>query len=260
MIGAFTVGKRVLQFQQGVDYIRGESERFYITPEPSPWNGFNATHQLENTVFQNTIRYGVLEKVEVSAVLNYNWNNTYTNTASNADPGLRFNNIKEADFQNIDLGLRFNLLDGANRAKLAWGLQIRTGFYQWMANPNVKGSDLKIVSALGRNFSKYHSFRLNAGTIIREFETASLKYDLNYVFRPIPKFGVTMEYSGVAYFNSNATNNFSHQYLAAIHYLICDDVQVDLRGGLNDNIAVAFVPKTWFMGAGISWRVRTTKR
>ncbi len=259
VIGAFTVGKGVLQFQQGVDYVWGENERYFYLPEPSPGNGFNGAHQLENTISQNVIRFGILEKLEISAALNYNWKNEYYQFENSNDPALQSGNSKSNVFQNIDLGFRYNILDGTNKQKLAWGIQARASLYQWVFEDIVRAPNLKIVSAVARNFGKHHSVRLNVGTTIVEFDGASLVYGVNYVFRPIPKMGITLEYSGEANLSSISPTSYDHKYLAAVHYLVYDDVQVDVRAGINNKV-FSFFPKTYYIGAGISWRVRTTKR
>jgi hypothetical protein len=256
VIGAFTVGKGVLQLHQGVDFLQAEEVRNYISSNGFPFEGY---YQLENTVFQNTIRYGIIEKLELSAVLNYNWKNTYNNFDANPDPALSFSNSKEVDFQNIDLGLRYNILDGTNRARLVWGIQLRSNVYQWIADDRVLAPDLKLVTALARAFTKHHAVRLNLGTTLVEFDNSSLIYGLNYIFRPISQFGITLEYSGEASNFTLGPTIITHRYLCGLHYMISKDVQLDLRAGINET-EMAIFTETYYFGAGMMWRIRTIKR
>ncbi len=256
VIGAFTVGKGVLQLHQGVDFLQAERIMDYMPPSGIPFRGRN---QLENIVFQNTIRFGLIEKLEVSAVINYNWQNNYVEFDQTNDPGVVSGNSQINDFQNIDLGLRYNILDGTNRAKLVWGIQLRSNFYQWIIDDIVQGPDLKLVTSMARAFSKYHTLRLNFGTTVRELENSSLVYGLNYVFRPVPEFGVTLEYSGELNNLAFGPEIFTHRYLCGFQYLIHNDVQLDIRAGLTET-EMALFRETYYFGAGIMWRVRTIKR
>lgn len=255
-IGSFTVGKGVLQFHQGLDYTWGTVGQEFTSPMGLSSAG---TVRLEEYFSQNVIRFGVAEKLEVSAGINYSWSNQFYDFGQNADPTLKEANIRTFDFKNVDLGFRYNILDGNNRYKLGWGIQARTGLYQWVFDEFVDAPDLKVITAIGRNLGEKSRFRINAGTTLALSMYDWIVYGLNYNYNPVPKLGFTLEYSGRLLLSSIVREKFEHKYLGAVHYLLCDDIMLDLRYGISDNLNSTF-PSSSYLGAGISWRVRTTKR
>ncbi len=70
-IGAFTVGKNVLQFQQGLDY--------YSTAEINPPKEF---------VFNNVVRYEISETVELSALVDYQYKESGFGTTARTLEGI----------------------------------------------------------------------------------------------------------------------------------------------------------------------------
>lgn len=83
--GAFTVGKNILQFQQGLDYYSFADTKF-------PPRGF---------VSNNVVRFGILETVELSALIDYQYENTKFDT----------NSVSLSGLSNLHFGFRLHIND-----------------------------------------------------------------------------------------------------------------------------------------------------
>ncbi len=256
-IGSFTVGKGVLQFHQGVDYgwANRESELF-------PPSGMAVQSEVEKEAIlsQNIIRFGVMERLEVSAAINYVWETKHYHYAPNPDPALTDFNQKNNEFKNVDFGFRYNILDGNNNQHIAWAIQARTGLYKWIFVDGVNYPDVKFVTSLGRRVGENSRLRINVGANIWTQSRDGIVYGINYNFNPVNKLGFTLEYTGRAEFSSIRGSSQEHGGLLGIYYMIHDDILIDIRSGITRHLYWEQFPFSSYIGAGISWRVRTTKR
>ena len=66
-INPFTVGRGMLQFQQGYTFDKSETET-----DANRLMFMNGVR--ENSTFENVIRYGIMERVEINAAIDYKWN------------------------------------------------------------------------------------------------------------------------------------------------------------------------------------------
>lgn len=253
-IGTFTVGKGVLQFQHGVQF--ADESRDFRGVAPSGLVP-DATIHKSLTQSNNIIRYGIWEKFEISAVVNYNWAITNFESPQSSDPALRSGETKSDNLGALDLGFRFNILDGENDAKLALCLQSRAGFTTLLDN-SANGPDVKTIAALGWRPFDRHVFRINAGYFLRSSNTIDeYFYGIDYSISPFRKCWIRLDYSVLG--STNLVPAFKRQIAQlGIVYLLHDEVQLDVYGGYSEQLTGGWPDLNGYqLGAGISWRILT---
>lgn len=219
-IGAFTVGNKVLQFQQGVDY--------------STILDSNASnHVLLNN---NVIRYGFLETFEFSALIDYQNNYYQFDSAESSLQGL----------SNLHLGFRVHITDQK-------GWRPTTGFQMRLSIPNLsadyKAENIAPVMVFVANWALPKSMSFATNWILSyngndQYPTG--KYVLNFAF-PIHN-----KWSGfIENFGQVNQSVFQTRFDGGFAYLLNNDVQLDISAGYGDNQNV----KDVFISTGISWRI-----
>lgn len=219
-IGAFTVGKNILQFQQGLDYFSTEDSDFSA-------NGF---------VSNNIIRFGVLETLEISALIDFKYEHRELETSSISLSGL----------SNLHLGFRVHIND-----QVGW--VPTTGFQMRLKIPKISndfGSDqLATVMVFVANWKLPKSMGLGTNWILSyngndHYPTG--KYVLNF------NFPIHSNFSGFIENYGEVRNKiFQTRYDGGFAYLINNNVQLDLSAGYGYNQNI----KDYFVSAGISWRI-----
>ncbi len=151
--GAGTVGKRMLQFQQGYTLLNMRleaSEDITNSTPPSAYYGY--TQQVQN----NTIRYGLFERFELRGRVSYRKTNSLF---YGSEPTVSPNPEESLDF---DLGFRVNLV---HKPKIGFDLALQSDLGPTYNDLEVRDSYLKFNSFLlaSQRFAKNFVFTLNTG-------------------------------------------------------------------------------------------------
>jgi len=224
-IGAFTVGKRVLQFQQGVDYYSFADQKY-------PPRGF---------VSNNVIRYGILETVELSALIDYQYENTKFDT----------NSLSRSGLSNLHLGFRVHINDQK-------GWIPTTGFQMRLKMPKISdafgASQLATAMVFVANWSLPKNMTLASNWILSyngndPYPTG--KYVLNFGFPIYKKLSGFFENYGQV--NQGV---FQARFDGGFAFLINNNVQVDLSAGYGNNQNI----QDYFVSTGVSWRITNFRK
>ncbi|MDZ4667843.1 MAG: transporter [bacterium] len=216
-IGAFTVGKNILQFQQGVDY------NSYLTSQ-------NKTNIY---VSNNVIRYGIMETVELSALIDYQNLRNKSDSVQTELKGL----------SNLHLGFRVHVNN-----KNGW--VPTTGFQMRVKMPNVSrdfgASKPATVMVFVANWSLPKSMSLASNWILSyngNNPNATGKYVINLGF-PIHK-----KLSGfIENYGQLSGGEFQQRFDGGFAYLLNNNVQLDLSAGYGNNKGI----QDYFVSTGIS--------
>lgn len=223
--GAFTVGKNILQFQQGIDF-------YSLANIKNPPNGFISNH---------VIRYGILEKVELSALIDYQNEQTKTNTAasllsglSNLHVGFRIHiNNQKAWIPNTALQMRFIIPNISKDFGTNYLATEMTFVSNWSLPKNKSITTNWILSYNGND----------------HYPTG--KYVLNFGF-PIHK-----KWSGfIENYGQINQSVFQSRFDGGFAYLINNNVQLDLSAGYGNNQNI----QDYFVSTGISWRITNFRK
>lgn len=224
-IGAFTVGKNILQFQQGLDYYSFADTKY-------PPIGF-----LSN----NVVRFGILETVELSALFDYQYENTKFDT----------NSISLSGISNLHLGFRVHLNDQKRWIPT-------TGFQMRLKMPNISNdfgsNQLAAVMVFVANWSLPKSMSLGTNWILNyngndHFPTG--KYVINFGFPIYKKWTGFIENYGQV-----RQNVFQTRFDGGFAYLINNNIQLDLSTGYGNNQNV----QDYFVSTGVSWRITNFRK
>lgn len=222
-IGAFTVGKNVLQLQQGIDL---NSIKFQSI-EDKRW------------INNNVIRFGITEHVELSAVVEEQMRFYQVNNDKLISEGISA----------LHAGFRVNFSDQS-------GIIPSTCFQMRLKFPGVS-------KAFGNNYlapdmifvahwdiNSKNSLNTNFGlTYNGENAHPTGRYVLNYSYSIAKKWSVFIENYG---FLTN--DDFNTRFDTGFAFLINNNFQLDLFGGYHKND----LTEEYFISTGVSWRL--TKR
>jgi hypothetical protein len=224
-IGAFTVGKNILQFQQGVDY-------YSLADTKYPPRGF---------VSNNVVRFGILETVELSALVDYQYEQTKTDSSDISRSGL----------SNFHIGFRVHINDQN-------GWIPTTGFQMRLKIPQVSkdfgANQLATVMVFEANWALPKNMSLTTNWILSyngndHYPTG--RYVINFGF-PIYK-----KWSG--FFENYGQMNqsiFQTRFDGGFAYLVNNNVQLDLSAGYGNNQNI----QDYFASTGISWRINNFRK
>lgn len=248
-----TVGKGILQFQQGLSYDKTENPN---EDNVMSWPGEGV---FEHTSFDNVIRYGLLENFEVNAEVNYVWAyDKYYN-------GLNDGKYEYSDYLDmVDLGVRYHILD-QNGIVPSMALQARLGMGQYTNEGDFEMKNVKITGAFGWQLSPRQSFTINVIPVIdiAGYQNSTVGYTLAYGFSITDRFGFFIEnYGGVLLgrLTSNESYRYTTYFDGGFSILLSDDVQLDVLGGYGFNtVSVVSNEISYFISTGVSWRINTTK-
>ncbi|MEM8523510.1 MAG: transporter [Bacteroidota bacterium] len=218
-IGPYTLGAKVLQVQSGLNY---NSIDFDLNEERSFY------------LFNNVIRLGLVEKWEVSGVLNWRQDRFVINGEEERTSGV----------SNTQLGVRYNILEGTS-TRPAIGIQGRV-LLRAQSEPYRRqqlGSTFILIVA--QNINDWLSIIGNGGLSWRDNNSSPRSFyavGANYTLSE--KWSAFSEiYGNIEGFNAN--------FDAGLAYLINEDFQLDVFGGWQGQEGV----QDWFLEGGISWRI-----
>lgn len=224
-IGAFTVGKNILQLQQGVD-------NYSLADTKFPPNGF---------VSNNVVRFGILETVELSALIDYQYERTRFDTIS----------ISLSGVSNLHLGFRVHINDQK-------GWIPTTAFQMRLKIPKMSkdfgAKKLATAMVFVANWSFPKSMSLASNWILSyngkdPYPTGG--YVLNFGF-PIHK-----KLSGfIENYGQVNQSIFQTRFDGGFAYLVNNNFQLDISGGYGNNQNV----QDYFLSTGVSWRINTFRK
>jgi len=218
-IGAFTVGKNVIQLQQGLDF-----------------------HSLIDTDFppntylsHNVIRFGISETVELSALIEYQNVNSKTDSSTLTLNGL----------SNMHFGFRVHL----NNQK---GWIPTTGFQMRLKLPGISSdfgtNSVASIMVFVANWRLPKNMRFGTNWVLSysgNDPSATGKYVLNFGF-PLYK-----NWSGfVENYGQIRETKFQTRFDGGLAYMVNKDVQLDLSAGYGNNQNV----QDYFVSTGVSYR------
>lgn len=224
-IGAFTVGKNVLQFQQGIDYYSIE-----------------ATNLIKGFVSNNVIRFGISETIELSTLLNYQTENTGLGNGTSAD---------RAAINDLHFGFRAHINDQKGWFPV-------TGFQMRLKIPNVSDDFKRQYVAADMVFVANWVLPKGMGLATNWIMSYSGNdpnplggYVINLGF-PIYK-----KLDGfVGNYGQLNQSVFQTRFEGGLGYLVNNDFLIDLSSGFGKNQGV----KDYFVSAGVSYRILSFKK
>lgn len=248
-INPYTTGKGVLQFQQGYVF---ESAKLDFDPSSLTFPVENAEGNM--SLFENVIRYGIGENIEINAAVNYNWFK-HEIEAGRLDSQITGNYLSAAD-----IGARVHLAD--NKGLMPdIALQARLGMAQNGDEGDFEIQNVQVTAAFFWQLADKHGLTVNLIPIIATNDelTTQVNYTLAYGVSITDKIGVFIENYGSLYFDA-VYNYFDTYFDAGVSYLVNNNVQLDLLGGYSKNKVDSGIEESkYFIAAGVSWRVLTAK-
>jgi hypothetical protein len=216
-IGARTLGENVFQAQSGFTY-----------------NDISFDDTDGNiSSFTNVLRLGVLERLEVSGVLIWQYDEFKTSGISSNANGI----------SNTEFGLRYSITTNKGW-RPAIGIQgrlllkVQDKVYQ---RENV---GTRFILASGNKLSNSFSLTTNWGlTHSGNNSGPNYSYVINGAYSITDKLSTFLEVYG-------RLNDFNADLDAGLAYLVNNDLQLDISFGLQDENNES----NWFIDAGISWR------
>ncbi|MDF1674421.1 MAG: transporter [Vicingaceae bacterium] len=224
-IEPFTVGKDILQFQQGLDY-------YSLADTKYPPHSF---------ISNNVIRYGIIENIELSTLIDYQFEQTKFDTNSTYLSGL----------SNLHFGFRIHINDQK-------GWIPTTGFQVRLKVPKISNefgsNQLATVMVLIANWNLPKNMSLGTNWILSyngiDFYPTS-KYILNFGFLIYKKWSGFIENYGQ--FRKNV---FQTRFDGGFAYLINNNILLDISIGYGNNQNI----QDYFISTGISWRIINFKK
>jgi len=222
-IGPFTVGKNILQVQSGMDFFGYKNKSA----------GFEGNGYLNNTV----IRFGVAERLEISALLDYKFETIKSNGTETDLSGL----------DAFDIGGRYQVFAGKGAIPNI-GFQFRVRLPVLSKDYEIDHIAPRFIIVTGQKLSDIFTLTTNWGGSwngVNSIGTAF--YIVNLSFPIAGKLGGFVENYG-----DLTDGDFDTRFDAGLAYLCNNDLQLDLLGGLGKNDGVS----DYFVSVGFSWRTK----
>ncbi|MEO6303740.1 MAG: transporter [Bacteroidia bacterium] len=223
-IGGYTVGKNILQFQQGVEY-DGQ-----INNENKP-TAFITDH---------VIRFGVMERVELSTLFDY-----HKDTFTIKDSIFSYHGIN-----NFHIGFRVNISEQQ-------GILPTTAFQMRLKMPGVSNNfganNLAPVMTFVANWNLSKKLTLGTNWIYTTNGNDPIvtgKYVINLGFPISNKLSGFIENYGQL-----RKDVFETRFDAGFAYIATKNIQLDASAGYGKNNEL----QDYFVSLGISWRVNFNK-
>lgn len=219
-IGAYAVGKNVFQLQAG-----GNLSNFYLS---------DSENISDDKVFAGTavLRYGLTEKLEVSAVGTYR-NNDLFGAESNEQSGI----------SNTQIGLRYNILQNKGIIP-AVGLQGRLLLRAQSDDFQRDNTGAKVILATGNKLTDNLSLTTNLGfTWAGNGGPAKTNYSAILSVSLGEKWSTFAEIYG-------SFDVFSTNFDTGLAYFCTPDLKFDISAGLYGRNSLNYL----FLDAGLSWR------
>ena len=222
-IGPFTVGKGILQVQSGVEFYVFENKDF----------GFSGSGFVHNTV----IRYGILERFEVSGLIDYR-NDKFKSNGSETDA---------SGISALDLGGRYEFFEG-NGAIPTIGFQMRVRLPVLSEDYQIDKIAPRFLFVTSQKLSDTFTLTTNWGGSWNGVNSVGTAvYIINLSFPITDKLGGFVENYG-----DLTDGDFDTRFDSGLTYLSNNDLQWDMLGGLGSNDGVS----DYFVSVGVSLRTK----
>lgn len=241
-IGARAVGSRTLQVQMGTDVIQIRE--------------FWTDDQSIGIQYDGVIRYGIKEHFELGISTNY-----YNRTATRSEGQL----FGSASVSALTLGLRArsNILKG-DSIRPALGMQVDVFFPDPETKRYASYIRPRLTLVLQQPIGRYMVATVNVGgewlpTPLGFFTTnltASMTDHVNIFIEYFGQFYTRYAPQGMGEFSSSVP--YYGRGNAGMAVLINNDLQLDLQAGYGRDEDTRI--QDWYVGIGISWRVRFPKQ
>lgn len=221
-ISAYTVGKKVLQMEHGVEF----------------FDNFEDTANTNTYTTDHVIRYGLSKRFEVNMLFKYQHDL------------VRYDNkefLKQNGISNLQFGFRVSLCD-----EKKWRPAII--FQQRLIMPRISSTygneHLGTESSVSTNYSLPKNMTLGTTWVLAwdGNTTAPLgQYAINFGFPITGQLNAFVENYGQL-----QSQVFETRIDAGLMYVIGNNLQLDLSGGYGRNAGI----NDYFVSAGVAWRVR----
>ena len=217
-IGPFTVGRQLFQIQSGISAFG---------------NNISGSSNILNT--DHVLRLGLTETFEVSTLIE-------------VQKHLQEN---VSGLNNFALGFRYNFAHKPKGLIPAIGLQTRFRVPVLSADYSIKKTVPIVTLVTHHSLPKNISFNMNFGYTL---DGNSLDPTYSYIFNL--SFPITSKWSGfIENYGRNTLGKIYNFYDGGFAYLLNNDLQLDLYGGIGNN----YNTLDYFASAGISWRMKYRK-
>lgn len=223
--GPNSLGKHVIQSQTGVDF-GGYSSLGNAT----------GSSQTPNTF----IRYGISERIDLHTSWAYN-NQTFENNGFKSSiNGLNYSSV----------GTRLNVFEGENNIPaIAVFASVKLPLLAKAYNFDNIAPRLLVIA--GGSLSEKFSYTVNLGI---DFDGNGTRpsglYVANVGYSISSKFSTFIENYG-----NFGSNYFDHRFDAGFGYLINNNIQLDIYGGMGKNDDTT----DYFTSIGVSWRITSLR-
>lgn len=212
-INPYAVGKYFFQIESGFDYQK-----------------MNSDEASESRIFNNFIRYGLLENFDLNMLLNYQKDIFQTTTA------------QQSGFSDLQPGLHYNFIPSATGPIPSLGLQAR--FRLPYTDSDYRSEQIEPIIILVTDHQLSDSLTLNHNLEANTAETtytliSNLSYSLTDKWSTYLEIYAESEDSLISVFTDTGMS-----------YLYSNDLQFDLQGGGGSNHGRT----EKFIGFGVSWR------
>ena len=217
-IGAYALGKKVVQLQAGATY----TDIDY---------GGSLNEQIGD--YLAIVRLGLLEKLEISGVINYR--------------NLKLNdsvlNSTRKGINNTQIGLRYNILEAKGYIP-AIGIQGRLLLKGNTGDFDRDDVGSKFILAVGQKMTDWLSF---TGNYIMTWQGNDQNVQKDYT--GALSFPITKRLGGFVEIYGNL-DDFTANYDGGLDYTITDNLKIDVSTGWQGEEEV----DNWFVDFGFSWR------
>lgn len=249
-IVANTVGKGILQFQQGGVFSQSK------TPGITLVNGMIGMHRpgyLYQNRFttENVIRYGVTERIELNAAVNYDWDNHF------GDKDILVLGVDGGYLSTFDIGGRINISQQENVLP-TMAVQARLGMGQTYHESDFELNDIEITAAFAWQLGANHGLTVNLVPIfsINGFDDR-YNYSVAYTWSFAQDWSLFVENYGGYTASDQIDSFFSTYFDGGFAWVLNDNIQLDVLGGYGKNEIYFNEVQSFFVSAGVSWRIQT---
>lgn len=249
-IVANTVGEGILQFQQGGVFSQSK------TPGITLVNGMIGMHRpgyLYQNRFttENVIRYGVTERIELNAAVNYDWDNHF------GDKDILVLGVDGGYLSTFDIGGRVNISQQENVLPTT-AVQARLGMGQNYHESDFELNDIEITAAFAWQLGANHGLTVNLVPIfsINGFDDR-YNYTVAYSWSFAQDWSLFIENYGGYTASDQIDSFFSTYFDGGFAWVLNDNVQLDVLGGYGKNEIYFNEAQSFFVSAGVSWRIQT---
>lgn len=216
---AYTVGKNVFQLQSGFDV-----------------SGIKAPTFKSNSLLPSSVlRIGLTSKFELNTAWEYRVDYFNVDTIKYLQQGLSL----------AAVGMRFNIIEAKNyQPAIAFQFSLKMPILS--KHYNFKNIAPTFILIIAENLSDKFTLAINAGAGFNGNNATPLgTYVVNFGYAINNKLGIFLENYG-----NYSTHFFENRWDTGIAYLVTDNLQLDLYGGVGYNKRTL----DYFVSTGISYR------